>query len=318
MRADRLLSLLLLLQTRGCLTAAQLAGELEVTERTIYRDVEALSSAGIPIYTTRGPGGGIQLIEEYRTTLNGLSSAELRALLLLSMTGPLEALGIGGELRSALLKLSTRPNAPARPQTARIHLDASWWFQHDGQPPSHLKTIQNALWNNQLLEIEYRTPLRTALTLLVAPYGLVAKTNLWYLVCQQQERLRVLQVANIQQARLLPQQFDLPDEFDLAAFWKDWCADYENSRQQFTVQARGSPALAALRSGQGFETLATPEQSSPNDWQLLTLTFESFEAARTRILGFGSAIEVLQPTALRRSLVDFAQQTLAIYSTEAR
>lgn len=316
MRADRLLSLVLLLQTRGCLTAGQLAEELEVTERTIYRDVEALSSAGIPVYSRRGPGGGIQLIEEYRTTLNELSRGELRALLLLSMTGPLEALGIGSELRSALLKLATHPKAPTRPQTARIHLDASWWFQHTAQP-SHLKTIQSALWNNQLLEVDYRTPLQTVLTLLVAPYGLVAKTNLWYLVCKRQEKLRVLQVAHIQQARLMPEQFHLPDDFDLAAFWENWCAEYEHSRQQFTVQARVSPALAALLNEQGRETLAVAEQSDPNDWQLVTLTFESFEAARTRILGFGNAIEVLQPAALRRSLVDFSQQTLNMYSSTA-
>jgi predicted DNA-binding transcriptional regulator YafY len=133
MRADRLISLLMLLQTRGTLTARELASELEVTERTIYRDVTALSASGVPVYTERGPGGGVALVENYRTNLTGLNPAEVRALFMLSIPAALDQLGVGDELRTALLKLSAAiPNSRRADETSarqRIHLDATGWFQ---------------------------------------------------------------------------------------------------------------------------------------------------------------------------------------------
>lgn len=201
MRADRLLSLLMLLQTRGSLTAQALAAELEVTERTIYRDVIALSSAGIPVYTERGPGGGITLLEDYRTNLTGLNPAEVRALFMLSIPAPLDQLGVGDELRMALLKLSAALPSSRRADEStarqRIHLDASGWFQDD-EPVPYLKTVQAALWGDRLLEIVYRSDFGTAIEMTIAPYGLVAKANNWYLVGARDDYVRVLKISQIQ------------------------------------------------------------------------------------------------------------------------
>ena len=154
MRADRLLSLLMLVQTRGKMTVKKLADELEVSERTIYRDITALSATGIPVYASRGPGGGVRLIEEYRTTLTGLTPDETRALFMLSIPAPLTQLGLGEKFRGALLKLSAAlPDALRTDESRtrqRIHLDSSWWFQSEQQVPC-LQTIQQALFQDRRL-----------------------------------------------------------------------------------------------------------------------------------------------------------------------
>jgi len=317
MRADRLLSLLMLLQTRGTQTAQSLAAELEVTERTIYRDVTALSAAGVPVYTERGPGGGIALVEDYRTNLTGLNADEVRALFMLSIPAPLDQLGVGAELRTALLKLSAAlpSSRQAEGSTARqrIHLDAAWWFQSE-EPTPHLKTIQAALWSNRKLELVYRSDFGASVEMVLAPYGLVAKASVWYLVGAREDHLRVLRISRIQQAGLGAEGFEYPATFDLASFWKSWCDEFESSRPQIPVTLRVSPALAQILSENRPETLMSPPKIEPDGWQTITLTFESIESARTRILGYGGAAEVLEPLALRRSVQDFARQTLARYT----
>lgn len=316
MRADRLLSLLMLLQTRGTMTAQSLAAELEVTERTIYRDVTALSAAGVPVYTERGPGGGIALVEDYRTNLTGLNADEVRALFMLSIPAPLDQLGVGAELRTALLKLSAALPSSRRADEStarqRIHLDAAWWFQSE-EPTPHLKTIQAALWSNRKLELVYRSDFGANVDMVLAPYGLVAKASVWYLVGAREDHLRVLRVSRIQQAGLGLEGFEYPATFDLPSFWKSWCDEFESSRAQIPVTLRVSPALAQILNENRPETLMSPPKIEPDGWQTLTLTFESIESARTRILGYGGAAEVLEPLALRRSVQDFAAQILSCY-----
>jgi predicted DNA-binding transcriptional regulator YafY len=316
MRADRLLSLLMLLQTRGTQTARSLAAQLEVTERTIYRDVTALSAAGIPVYTERGPGGGIALVEDYRTNLTGLNADEVRALFMLSIPAPLEQLGVGDELRMALLKLSAAlPGSRRADETAarqRIHLDAAWWFQSE-EPTPHLKTIQFALWSDRYLDITYRSDFAAEVEMVVAPYGLVAKASVWYLVGGRDDHIRVLRVSRVRQARLRDERFEHPVAFDLPGFWKSWCDEFESSRPQIPVTLRVSPSLAKVLTEGHPETLMSPPKIEPGGWQTLTLSFESIESARTRILGYGGAVEVIEPLALRRSVEDFARQTLLRY-----
>ena len=317
MRADRLLSLLMLLQTRGTLTARALAVELEVTERTIYRDVTALSASGVPVYTERGPGGGIALVEDYRTNLTGLNADEVRALFMLSIPALLDQLGVGDELRMALLKLSAALPVSRRADesTARekIHLDAAGWFQPE-EPTPHLKTIQSALWSNRQLEITYRSDFSADVAMVIAPYGLVAKANIWYLVGAREDHVRVLRISRIRQASLRAEAFERPAMFDLPGFWKTWCDEFESNRPQFPVTLRVSPTLAQILSENRPETLTSPPAIEPDGWQTITLSFESLEAARTRILGYGGAAEVLAPLSLRLSLIDFARQTLSRYS----
>ena len=320
MRADRLISLTMLLQTRGRLTARQLASELEVSERTIYRDVVALNAAGIPIYTEDGHGGGISLVESYRTDLTGLRPEEAQALSMLNIPEPLVRLGVGQELKAALLKLSAAVPPAVREKQAqvhqRIHLDAAWWFQPE-EPTPYLQTIQQAVWQDRLLQITFRGDFNTLIEQIVAPYGLVAKASIWYLVFSRGGRIRARQVSRIVSAAMQPQSFERPMDFDLAAFWQKWCADYENDRPRYEVHALILPSLAAellplLRENQSA-ILNTPSAVQRDGWQAVTLTFENFETARTRILGFGGAIEVLEPLALRRSVADFAQQIRTLY-----
>jgi predicted DNA-binding transcriptional regulator YafY len=321
MRADRLLAMLMLLQTRGRLTARQLADELEVSTRTVYRDITALSAAGIPVYTEGGPGGGIALIEDYTTDLTGLSAAETQALAMLTIPEPLVRLGVAPNLKAALLKLSVAlgtfgRNIEARTRQ-RIHLDTSGWFQPE-EPLSHLETIRQALWDDRLLEITYLGEFNTPLAHRVAPYGLVAKSNVWHLVMAREQALQVVRVARVTDARALAQTFTRPPDFDLADFWRGWCQAYEANRPRFTVRARVAPELARilprLLEHNQYEVLTSPPSFQPGKWQTTTLTFESFEAARTRLLGFGRAVEVIEPLALRVSISDYARQIMGLYA----
>src|SRR5437868_4520088 len=204
MRADRLLSLLMLLQARGRMTAHDLAEELEVSERTIYRDVEALGIAGVPVVAERGPGGGCALLDGYRTNLTGLTEAELRALFLSTVSGPLADLGLKEAVNAAMLKLSA-----ALPQVRlhdvdhmrqRVHLDPAAWFQPE-EPTPYLNAIQDAVWHDQRLDITYRRVDGRRSKQCVEPYGLVAKASTWYFVGPVVENPRIYGVSHIKPAR---------------------------------------------------------------------------------------------------------------------
>ena len=320
MRADRLLSLLMLIQSRGQMTAQELAGELEVSERTIYRDIMALSTAGVPVYASRGPGGGVRLIEEYRTTLTGLTSEETRALFMLSLPAPLLQLGMGEQFKGALLKLSaslpdTRRLDEARTRQ-RIHLDSSWWFQSEQDVPC-LQIIQQALFQDRRLRIKVRWDFFNAeFEQEAEPYGLVAKANIWYLVYSRGGNPHVTRVSRIVAVELLPECFTRPADFDLVCFWENWCRDYE-SLPPFQARVRvAHEALPLLTDYVGDRARAHLDPSctpDPDGWVTLDLPFESFVSARTCLLGLGRAVEVLEPESLRKSLVDFAEQVVGFY-----
>jgi predicted DNA-binding transcriptional regulator YafY len=232
MRADRLLSLLMLLQTHGRMTARALATELEVTERTIYRDLTALSSAGVPVYAERGPGGGVGLVEEYRTTLTGLTPNEARALFMISVPTPLTQLGVGQELKAALLKLSASMPDSRRAEEGRarqrILLDSAWWFQ-SGESVPCLQTVQQALWQDRALRLQVRWDFfNTQFEQEAEPYGLVAKASVWYLVYGRGGNTQVTRLSQVIEAEILPATFVRPVGFDLTAFWEKWSMEYEN------------------------------------------------------------------------------------------
>jgi predicted DNA-binding transcriptional regulator YafY len=322
MRADRLLSLMMLLQTRGMMTALDLALELEVSERTIYRDVEALGTAGVPVYAERGPGGGIALLEAYRTNLTGLTGEETRALFMLSIPAPLLQLGVGPELKTAMLKLSAAlPESRRGEQQAarqRIHLDAGWWGQSD-RPGQHLGTVQAALWQDKLLRIVTRMWFGDQLEQEVAPLGLVAKAGEWYLVAGvlPNGNPRVFRVRNLVSAHGLEKGFERPGEFVLADFWEEHCRQVEAERGLFPVRLRVSPGMARelpWRLGeQGSTALAQTEEADQRGWRMIEVVFDSHEQARDKILSFGGGAEVLEPLALRRSVEDFARQIVQVY-----
>jgi predicted DNA-binding transcriptional regulator YafY len=326
MRADRLLSIMMLLQARGRMTAQELAGELEVSVRTIYRDLDSLSMAGVPVYAERGPGGGCALLDSYRTTLTGLTQDEMRALFMLSIPAPLAELGVDQELKAALLKLSaslpsTRRHVEEHVRQ-RIHLDSEAWFE-SREPVPHLHTIQQALWQDRCLRIVYQLQFEARAEWDVAPYGLVAKANVWHLVCGRQGSIRVYRVSRALQARVLEETCERPEDFDLPVFWQDWCAAAEANRPSYPVTLRVSPELVRWLPyyfGKTIgEVVAGAQHSAevgPPDREgrvTVTLPFESLDSARDRLLGFGRAVEVLAPIALRRSVLDHAEQIVSLY-----
>ncbi len=316
MRADRLLSLMMLLQSKGMMTAADLANELEVTERTIYRDVIALSTAGIPVYTTKGPGGGIGLVEEYRNSLTALKPEEVRALFLLEIPPALEQLGVGETVRKALLKLSSayyaKPGVEKGEQSVKIMLDPYDWHQRDELLP-WLKTCQDALNQNRMLELVYKSDFNAMLEMNVGPLGLVAKSQRWYLVVLRGDHYRTLQVSKIHSAKVSTRVFEAPPDFKLAAYWKDWCKKREKDQPVFQVRAKVTKMLATILEQKRPATLMEPPMAGEIQWVEITLEYESFEEARRMILGYGGAIKVLEPLSLRKSVQDFATQTVEIY-----
>ncbi|MEO6890061.1 MAG: WYL domain-containing protein, partial [Ktedonobacteraceae bacterium] len=219
------------------------------SERTIYRDLEALSIAGVPVYAERGPGGGCDLLNGYQTDLTGLDEAEVRALFLLSMTSPLADLGLGQALDEAMLKL-----AAALPETRRhdaeqmrqrVHLDATWWH-HAAEALPHLPTLQAALWQERKLLLTYREGRGPCSEQLVEPYGLVAKASIWYLVGAAAGTRNMYRVSRIQAVSVTEERFTRPAGFDLSLYWTEYCSQLEASQPGYTVPLRVAPDDVSL------------------------------------------------------------------------
>lgn len=320
MRADRLLSILLLLQSRGKMTASELSGELEVSVRTIYRDMDALGMAGVPIYGEAGPEGGYALVDRYRTNLTGLKDGELQALFMLSIPSPLKELGISEELKAALLKLSASLPDSRRDEEERVRqrffIDSAWWQQGD-ERNLHLKTVQQAVWENRKIVITYQPNFALEIQRLVSPYSLVAKAGVWYLVCDRKGSLFVYRVSNLKDVNLSDESFTRPNDFDLEAFWKTWCANYERNLSLYPVLVRVSPHFIpelTRQFGNELRNRISPAGEPDREgWVEIRLYFESLEAARERILGFGNGVKVIEPPALRLSVLDYARQIVDLY-----
>ncbi len=320
MRADRLLSILLLLQSKGRLTAAQLAETLGVSERTIYRDLDALNAAGVPVYTERGPNGGCALVEGYRTSLTGLTEAEVRTLFVASVSRPLADLGLGQAVEDAMLKLLAALPSVRRDEAQRVRqrilLDAAGWFRPE-EPVPFLPALQQAVWDDRKIDLVYRRSDGQQVERRVDAYGLVAKASIWYLVGVEEDRVRVYRVSRVQDATVLDERFERPPDFDLAMYWASWSAQFEASRASFPVRLRLAPALLPVLPhifGEGIHaTIAGAGPPDGDGWLTLSLTFETLSIARTHVLGFGALAEVLDPPELRESVIDTARRIVAFY-----
>ncbi len=317
MRADRMLAILMLLQKKKAVTARELAAELEVSVRTIYRDMDALSAAGVPVYAERGAGGGCRLVEDYRTDLTGLTSAERQALQLLTIPEPLAALETGQTLRNALLKLfASLPEGEAeRGVTRTIHLDWRGWEQGGAEP--YLHDLYRAVQERRVVQIHYRFLNWIAVEQAVHPYGLAAKAGAWYLVYAAGGRVRARRVSELSEVHVRGEVFQMPEGFELAAAWDRLCAEM---RTDYAFQARVRIAAAAIphlmypASGIPYRAVSMPDESGQ---QVFEVSFVDFESARARLLGWGGAVEVLEPEALRLSLQDHARQILSRYGSGA-
>jgi predicted DNA-binding transcriptional regulator YafY len=325
MRADRLLSILMLLQSRGKMTAARLAEELEVSVRTIHRDIEALSSAGVPVYVERGINGGCLLLGDYRTNLTGLTRNEIYALFMLGVPSSLAELGVSNEIKTAFRKfIGSLPlirREDVQMVRQRIYLDGDNWTQSEGVT-SHLQNIKQALWDNTRLKIIYTGILGAMIDELfvrtIEPYGLVSKEGKWYLVYSADKVKNVLRISHILEVENLNEPFVRPSDFDLISFWQQWYTEQEASRSYFAVIVRISPVLAGaspwILGERLLNAINKTGQPEANGFVRARLVFESIKEARNYLLGFGTSLEVLEPEVLRQSIIDYARQIITLYS----
>ncbi|MEU1668814.1 WYL domain-containing protein [Streptomyces sparsogenes] len=317
MRADRLLSLLLLLQNRGRMTAPELAAELEVSVRTVYRDIEALGASGIPIYADRGPAGGYRLLDGYRTRLTGLTGDEADSLFLAGMPGPATQLGLGADLATAQLKLRAALPAELGERSRRIqerfHLDAPGWF-HDAEEVPHLGAVAEAVWRPRVLRVRYRR-WRGEVERDLHPLGLVLKGGIWYLVARV-ESVRTYRVSRILSAEVLEQTFERPTGFDLAAYWQESSRKLEEMRFQGEAELLLTPrGLRLLPMRFGAAGAAAAAAASPPDDRgrvRVVLPVESLPVATHDLLWLGAEADVLGPPELRdavaRTVTELAQR----------
>lgn len=313
MRASRLLALLLLLQTRGRQTAQELADELEVSVRTVYRDVESLGAAGVPIYADRGPTGGYQLLDGYRTRLTGLSADEAESLFLAGLPGPAAELGLGTVLATAELKLLAALPPQLRDRAGRMrerfHLDPTGWFYSDEQTP-HLAAVAAAIWEQRVIQIRYRRAGRSGeVTRALEPLGVVLKGGAWYLVARAAGELRTYRVGRILNLESLDEHFERPERFDLANFWESWSESFEARMYRgeaiIKLSPRGRemlPYLAAPAVNRAVEESASP--ADQDGWVRATIPIESIEHASGELLRLGAGVEVLAPPELRARIAE--------------
>jgi predicted DNA-binding transcriptional regulator YafY len=316
-----LISLLLLLQSRETMTAAELARELEVSERTVYRDVLALSAAGVPVYADRGRAGGYRLLGGYRTRLTGLTRDEAEALFLAGLPGPAGDMGLADAVASAELKvLAALPpglrDAPTR-TGQRFHLDVPGWFR-DATPPPSLAGLARAVWRDRVVELRYRRGEREVVRR-VEPYGLVLKSGVWYLVARVGDGMRTYRVDRVVGAVAGEETFDRDEGFDLGGHWREQAEAFLRSMQRVEVRVRISPAgLRALRRapeapfGYAEATRAAGEPDG-RGWVATRLPVESVDVAYELLLRLGAEVEVLDPPELRERVAGTAARLAALY-----
>jgi len=321
MQASRLLSILMLLQSRGRVSAFALARLLEVSVRTIYRDVDSLSASGVPVYGDRGRNGGFQLREGWRTQLTGLTTDESRALFMTGMPGPAKALGLGDAAASAHLKLMAALPDDWRSDAQRVgacfHLDPVDWFR-DAAPADHLRVVAEAVWTERRLRLRYESWSAVS-ERVVDPLGLVLKGGAWYLVARHRREPHTYRVAAIEQAELLDERFVRPPQFDLAAHWGESTRRFEQGVYRDFATLRVSPhGLQRLRQFGPIVAAAVDRTASAADadgWCEVTVPIETVAHAAREMLRLGADAVVLAPAALRDALRESAQRVLAAYAT---
>ncbi|MEV6400853.1 WYL domain-containing protein [Streptomyces sp. NPDC051907] len=317
MRAARLIKMVLLLQARPSMTGAELAQELEVSERTITRDALALSEAGVPVYADRGRTGGYRLIGGYRTRLTGLARTEAEALFLSGLPGALREMGLQDAASAARLKVSAAllPSLSDASDSAarRFHLDAPGWYQ-EPQTPELLPAVAEAVWDDRLLFARYRRK-DSEVERELAPYGLVLKAGVWYLCARADAgkgTVRVYRIDRFAAVSLAEERFVRDGDFDLPAFWEERAAQFARSILRTEVRLRLSPTGAErlpylTDRAAAHEALEAADPPDESGRVTLTLPVESAEVAYTQLMPLGAEAEVLSPPELRERFADTAR-----------
>ncbi len=327
MRASRLLSIQMLLQTRGRLSATQLAAELEVSPRTILRDIDQLSAAGVPVWADRGRDGGFQLREGWRTQLTGLTDKEAQALFLAGLPSAATALGLGHASASAQLKmLASLPpalQADAQQVSARLHVDTLDWFRN-ASAPEHLQSVADAVWHQHPIAMRYDswTGERERN---VKPLGLVLKAGVWYMVAlpiaaaaEKPSEPRTYRLSNILSLTVQDKVFKRPKRFDLPKFWQAATQRFETDIYTATatvrLTARGMKMLKQVSPTilQAIMHTAVPDAKDPN-WSRAEIPIESISHATNQLLALGVDVEVLGPEALRASVAGVVRAVGEMY-----
>lgn len=306
------------LQARGRVTAEALAAEFEVSLRTIYRDVDELSASGVPVIADRGPGGGFQLREGYRTHLTGLTPQEATTVLLAGLPGPAADLGLTDALMSAerkiLAALPAQQSARALDVRQRVLLDPLDWYRRI-ERPRHLAAVAEALWSHARVSVQYESWTANTMQTL-EPLGLVIKAGVWYLVARSRSRIRTYRVSRIQTCRVLPGTFEVPADFQLATHWAAELARFEQSlKRELATIAVGPRALSRVeRLGADAAETIRAAAVDRRGWRTATIPIESTDHAAMELLGFGRNVRVISPPALRRTMGKLANAVRRLYS----
>ncbi|MCX4822579.1 WYL domain-containing protein [Streptomyces sp. NBC_01142] len=323
MRAARLIKMVLLLQARPSMTGAELAQELEVSERTITRDALALSEAGVPVYADRGRAGGYRLIGGYRTRLTGLGRSEAEALFLSGLPGALREMGLEDAASAARLKVSAAllPSLKDASDSAaqRFHLDAPGWYQ-EPETPDLLPAIAEAVWDDRLLRARYRRR-DTEVERELAPYGLVLKAGVWYLCARADGgtgTARVYRIDRFTAVSLCEEQFVRDEDFDLPSFWEERAAQFTRSllRTEVVVRLSEAGARRLPYAADRAAARAALDAAGPPDERgrvTVTLPVESLDVAYTQLFGLGPELEILEPSGLRERFAAAAARMRALY-----
>jgi predicted DNA-binding transcriptional regulator YafY len=313
MRADRLVAIVLLLQAQRKLTAQALAAKLEVSPRTILRDVEAISRAGIPIYSNGGRGGGIALDENYRVTLTGLKESELHTFFISGNVQLLRDIGLGDAAENALLKLSAA--APTRYQPSiefmrqRIYIDPIWWW-HDADPQPFLAELQQVVYESRCIRAVYEHHDGGIAEHILEPYSLVAKSSTWYLIARRDGEMRTYRVLRFHAVVLLDTYFTRADDFDLPTYWHHHLQEFALgiSDYTFTLRLHESRLSFVRRLMPGRMTIV--EEGNGDGWVVAQFHAESMDLAKMLVFGLGAQGVVVEPVELREAVVQGAREIL--------
>jgi predicted DNA-binding transcriptional regulator YafY len=321
MRADRLLSILLLLQVHRRLTAAELAARLEVSARTIHRDMDALSAAGVPVYAERGAGGGWSLTEGYRTNATGLTEAEVRALFLAKPSRLLADLGLDTASEAALIKLLAAIPSPHRRGAEdirqRIHIDVGSWHAGESDAVPTLPALQEAIWAERRVRLTYQPHTGEPRERLVDPLGLVAQGSTWYLVAAVDGDPRTYRVSRVREVRPTEESFVRPPDFDLAGYWEASKADFVARLPRYRALVRVDPDLLPRLAFLGrFARVERTDPPDPDGWVPVAFRFQFEEDAVETLLGYGPRAEIVEPPELREQVIARARATVEWYAAQ--
>jgi predicted DNA-binding transcriptional regulator YafY len=313
MRADRLLTIILLLQTRGKLTAKALAEVLGVSRRTILRDISALSTSGIPVYSEGGHGGGIALIEEYRTSLTGLNKFEVQTLFVANNTQALREIGLGDAAEQLLLKLLAAlpktQHSTADHIRQRLMIDPTWWWRDTTTPP-FWDELQQAVYEDRLIETTYENYDGEVAGRILAPYSLIYKSSLWYLLAEHDGELRTYRVARFHSVRLLGQSFTRRPDFDLPTYWQAQMQNFGNAFSSYRCTLRVHPERVMfvkwLMPGR-WEQVADADVQG---WVSLSLMMDTDLLAKMLVFGLAGYVEVVEPPELREAVLMQAHEVI--------